>query len=327
MAAVSLLAAVVAPSGLRMMAMARSTLCKTHLRGIGEGFAALQAEDELNAAGAQFAAATWRNSLFPYVGMNTKVYICPEDDNATFCLPESSIRIYGYGGGLLYEVQLFDAHPYWLENDHNVFLPDKPGMWCVNEEVYNDPNFDRTNMPRYTPGTDPSVTVWLIEDNRYGENHAWASGDADFNDLEITLVDLGGGVYEAEAVSDADYTFGIVGSDGVEHHQIGDMIPPMRLVGEGGSYGVNWRASDFQHGVRRALAMDYTETVIYAGGQVGEMENWDGNVAARHLGKVNLGMSDGTVASYDVEDIDPSDPLVDALMWDPAGGSRRRSGN
>ncbi|MHC4562862.1 MAG: type II secretion system protein [Planctomycetota bacterium] len=324
---VSLLAAIIAPAGTRLMALGRSVQCKANLQRIGESFGAFRAEDELNKSGAQFAAANWRKALLPYLSDNTKVFFCPEDINPTFSLPKSYITIYN-GGTPLYTIQLFDAHPYWFDNAHNDFQPDKPGMWCVNDDVYNDPSFNRYDMPRYTPGEDPNVSWWVIEDQRYGDNFEMAGGDEDFNDLNIKLTDLGGGVFTVEAFhGDAGYNFGIIGPGGEEYRESGGKIGPLQMLGAGGSYGVNWRASNFELGIRRVLAMDYGESVIYAGGDIGETNNWEANAVARHLGKTNVVMSDGSVESHELDRIDPNDPKIDAEMWDPSPGAWRSAGD
>lgn len=313
---ISLLSAIIIPSGMRLAAVARSAECKSNLHAIAQAYAAHRSAEIADQTNRQFSAQTWRPDLVSFVARHRGVFLCPEDDFPSSSLPVSSIRIYS-GSTRLYEIQLFDSDPYWLEGAHNDFLPNKPGMWRVNDDVHNGGNFDRYNMPQYTPGGDPKVSWWVIEDQRYGDEHEYATGDQDFNDFDIKLTDLGGGVYEVEGFhGDAGYNFGIVDSDGVETRESAGRIGPLKMEGEGGSYGVNWQAGRFAVGMHKILAMDYTDSIIYAGGNLmATMHNWDDNAVARHLGKANIAMSDGAVFSAKLEDIRPETGDNDAELW------------
>ncbi|HDZ21808.1 hypothetical protein LCGC14_0368920 [marine sediment metagenome] len=313
---ISLLSAIVIPSGMRLAAVARSAECQSNLHAIAQGYTAYRSAEVADQVERQFSAQTWRSDLRVFLANHTGVFLCPEDRFPWSLMPVASIRVYD-GGSLLYEIQLFDSDPYWLEGAHNDFLPDKPGMWRVNDDVYNGGNFDRYNMPQYTPGSNPKVSWWAIEDQRYGDEHQYAQGDQDFNDFDVKLTDLGGGLYDAEGFhGNAGYNFGIVDSDGVETREVGGTIGPLRMHAEGASYGVNWQVSRLGIGMHKILAMDYTNRVIYAGGNIPEARsNWDDDAVARHLGKANIAMTDGAVFSAKLEDIRPETGNNDAELW------------
>ena len=313
---ISLLGAIIIPSGMRLAAVARSAECKSNLHAIAQAYAAYRSAEVADQVDRQFSAQTWRADLVVFLANHSGVFLCPEDEFPWSLMPVSSIRVYN-GNTRLYEIQLFDSDPYWLEGAHNDFLPDKPGMWRINDEVYSGGNLDRYNMPQYTPGSNPKVSWWVIEDQRYGDEHEYATGDQDFNDFDIKLTDLGGGLYDVEGFhGDAGYNFGIVDSNGVETRESGGKIGPLRMWAEGASYGVNWQAGRFAVGMHKILAMDYTDSIIYAGGDLMDsMCNWDDDAVARHLGKANIAMSDGAVFSAKLEDIRPETGDNDAELW------------
>ena len=316
-----LLVSIVAPAGFRLPALVRSVKCKTHLRAIAEAYNAHKVNEHWDdKVAGQFSAITWRADLRPHMNGSTTAFSCPEDDNPDFSLPVSSITIYD-GDTQLYEVQLFDTHPYWLEGDHNSFMPDKPGMWRVNDDVYNGGDLDRFNMPMYTEGSDPSVSWWLIEDYRYGDQFQYATYDSDFNDLSIKMTDLGGGVYEVEgAETNARFNFGIRGPDGVEVREDGGAIGPLVMESAMGSYGINWAVSKLYHGTDRILAMDYDDPVIYAGSDINPAnDNWTEKAVVRHLGKLNGVMTSGAVFSARLDEVDPHNPTLNNKLWNPQG--------
>ncbi len=319
LAVLAMLTLMAAPTLSRIMAIGRSIKCQKNLASISQAYNTYRAKQLLDAEPTIFSANTWRTALQMFLGNQDAPHFCPEDDHPEFTLPISTIRIYGYSqDDVLYDVQLFDTHPYWLEGDHNDFLPDKPGMWRVNNDVYSGGRLNRREMPMYTPGNKPHVSWWIIEDQRYGDDNQFATGDQDFNDFDIRLTDLGGGVYEIDGShGDAGYNFGIVDAEGVETREgSGGRIGPLSMEGEGGSYGVNWMASKFRSGHSKLLAMDFPDDIVYAGSRLGseDVANWD-LIELRHLGKLNYAMTDGSVHSAEPTEIDPSDPANDEVLW------------
>ncbi|MHC4984760.1 MAG: type II secretion system protein [Planctomycetota bacterium] len=319
MSVIALLAAVVVPTAMRVPAYARSMQCKANLHAISQAYAMRKSAEGWREFTSQLIVDRWQVEFRPYLGKNAEAYLCPEETRELqFSLPKATMTIYN-GSTLLYELELFQAAPLWEEGDHNDFLPDKPGLWRVNDDVYSSGNLDRYNMPRYTPGSDPNVSWWVIEDQRYGPENEYATGDQDFNDLNIKLTDLGGGEYRVEgAHGDAGFNFGIKDDLGDEFRESGGALEMLTLWGEGGSYGVNWAVSKFDVSTDRILAMDYEDTRIYAGSDVPpDMENWEENINAPHLGKVNVVMTTGQTVSMRPEEIDPHDPDVNKTLWAP----------
>ena len=314
-AVIALLMTMAIPTISRAAASARSVKCQKNLASIAQAYNIFKTREVLLDSEEVFSPSTWRTALHPIIGGQDAPYYCPEDEDPEYTLPVTTIRIYGYPA-LLYEVQLFDTHPYWLEGAHNDFLPDKPGLWRVNDDVYNGGALDRYNMPPYTPGEDPNVSWWIIEDQRYGDEYQYATGDQDFNDMNIRVTDLGGGIYDIEGFhGDAGYNYGIVDEEGNETRESGGKIGPLMMEGKGGSYGVNWMATKFNRGHVKILVMDFPEEVVYAGSRLMSIpSNWD-QQEIRHLGRINYAMTDGSVHTARPEEIDPSDADIDSQMW------------
>jgi len=320
LALLGVLASLILPVATRVPALIRSLRCKNNLKHISEAYNAFKATERMDMTDSTIAADVWQAVLMPYLGRDEQVLFCPEDVTPFFHLPESSITIYD-GSTKLYEVQLFDAHPYWLEGDHNEIAAEldghKPGMWRVSETVFNNGSVDRYNLPKYIPDGSP-VSWWVIEDQRYGDQNQYAQGDQDFYDIDIQMEDLGGGVYEVITFHRAaGFNFGIRDSDGVEHREVGGRIGPLEMEGKGGSYGMNWRVGLFRPGFPKILAMDYGESVVYAGGNLDdEVQNWD-LLEVRHFGEINMALTDGSVRTARPEEIDPADPEYEVEWWSP----------
>ena len=317
---IGLLAAIVVPTAFRVPAYARSVQCKANLHAISHAYGMRKGAESLGEFASELIVERWQVEFRPYLGRNAEAYICPEETHELqFSLPKATMTIYD-GGQFLYELEFFQATPLWLEGDHNDFLPDKPGLWRVNDDVYAGGSLDRYNMPRYTPGEDPNVSWWVIEDQRYGPNHEYATGDQDFNDLNIKVTDMGGGKYQVEGFhGDAGFNFGLKDDMGNEFREApGGGIEMLTLYGDGGSYGVNWAVSKFDIMSQKILAMDYGHVEIYAGSGVpDDLKNWEEYRRAPHLGNVNVTMTSGEVFSAPLAEIDPDDAETNEVMWQP----------
>jgi 6-phosphogluconolactonase (cycloisomerase 2 family) len=133
-------------------------------------------------------------------------------------------------GNFLYDLETFTYYPYWLEGAHTDFNRD-PGLWKVNNEVYNNGDLDRWTMPQYTPGLDPNVYWFIFEDARTGEDNWQSSWDKDFNDFDIKVVkDPAAGTVELTGYHrDSGYGFALIEPDGTVHGEAGGQIAAFTL--------------------------------------------------------------------------------------------------
>ena len=140
-----------------------------------------------------------------------------------------SLRVYS-GSTALYDLETFEYYPYWLEGSHTD-LNRQPGLWKVNDDVYANGALDRYNMPQYTPGGDPNVYWLIFEDQRTGEGYWQATGDMDFNDIDVKVVeDPTAGTVEATGYRKVSgYTFQLIGPDGTAYSESGGQIGPISI--------------------------------------------------------------------------------------------------
>jgi prepilin-type N-terminal cleavage/methylation domain-containing protein len=344
-----LLAIIVAayPSGL---AIARETKCKSNLRNIGQAYQALRL-DEKNDMGVMLAAASWSDDLLPYLGKNINALLCPEDEEYTSTgLPPARIRVNDYGHPNLYEVELFNVYPYWLEGSHADFGY-RPAVWRVNTDVYESLGIDHDSgfggapgfsyhapsnaLPKYSVGPDASRYWYLMEDQRGGEGDTETTGDGSLNDLHVYVEELGHNQYRCTFYKDpaSIYWCDLLLNDRAwadpkdekyetSENEIASIgryhRGPFVLRGQGVlSYGMTSQIEDIPHSAHKLIVLDYEARVCMTGYAVGLDTGWDSLKAPRHRGKANAVASDGSVASYLPDLIDPERTESSATYWSP----------
>ena len=330
---IALLMAILAPAYGRVMAGARSTLCKGNLKEIGKVYAMIVTDGELAANTQALSSWGWAKRFREsYLGDNADVLRCPstghndgvggggydaseENPWGVSSLPDIKIRVYN-GNTHLYDLDTFTAYPYWLDGSHQDF-DRKPGLWKVNPEVYGDA--DLSNLPKYIPGKTPEEYWYLIEDQRTGSGGENAAGDSDFNDFDLFVKELPEGKVELTGYHrNAGYHFGLIDEEGTEYPQISRQIGPIVLQGVWGlSYGMNSQVDDLQRisaTNRTLLAVDYRDEAVCTGRWIGKNEGWDLLKAPRHLGKLNAVHADGGVESYEPDEVNP-EMSVGAPAW------------
>ena len=174
-----------------------------------------------------------------------------------------------------------------------------------------------------------------FEDQRTGSGGS--AGDLSFNNpiitIEIIGVDAkvtvkgGGGGYHWSLVDTTDnnkvYLNDILKASGA---MVGDSVTLHGVVGLGGkfSYGLNSVVNDIDPTESRILALDYPEEVAHVAGLDEVHDNWmkwvgpDGQYTfARHRGRCNVAMVDGSVVPKWPDDIDPSVITLKDRYWKP----------
>ena len=333
------LLAVVVPSFSRLLAIGRRAQCVLNLRRIGEAYGACKADGRLTDVG-PLEAQAWSQLLKRYVGRQVEVYICPEDhDPDVVGVPNVRVRIWN-GDAWLYEVDLFTVYPYWLEGSHADF-DYRPGVWKVNDEYYQSLGIDHGNsfadapnfsyspfdnqLPEYTPGDDPKVYWYLMEDQRSGNEFGDAAGDGSLNDLHVQVTEQPGGTWECTFFRDpaSIYHYDLLPpDDGEEIEWIGSRGnngPYTFKAGDFVSYGMNSYVGRMSPGVRKIVAIDYEAQVCWVGPAAASQSDGYGDlVAPRHLGKLNALFSNGAVETMAPEEIDPEISELHERYWAPA---------
>ena len=221
-------------------------------------------------------------------------------------------------------MHLFDTPPVWEEMPASELeRGEVPGVWKVNEEQFEQLQLsERHNiiedLPQYEPGRDPGVYYYLVEDQRIGENGMYAGDDMDFEDIIIRVEEDYSGSRTISVHSSGstycnfDITSTLTQYIDVKGSQVSMLCPGFA----GQSYGMNWHADNTRQDYRMALAVDYDIDVVFVGTDALD-EQWPAYNQPRHLDKMNVAFSDGSVFSMRADEIDPTDDAIRRTHWNP----------
>ncbi len=256
------------------------------------------------------------------MGYHPSAFLCPEDEKANVGLPD--VKIWAAKRG--YYLEMFSAYPWWLESNAWEIVGGTPGVWKMNDEVYNATKpFIRERqglvdrLVKYTPGINPKVYWYLFEDQRTGDD-LWAGDDKDFEDLIIKVVETRGNSVMLTTFKGVTFhTFDLIGPDDTIFRNVGSGGPFFFEGVANVSYGMNWRAEHITSGLHKILVLDYEAEVcnVGAGAPLYPDQNWYIDRAPRHFNKANVLFGGGEVVMMSLDDINPNLDDYDAEYWDP----------
>jgi len=276
-----------------------------NLRNIRTAVATLKARNKITQSG-ELQIESWRGQLTMYDSNSADVMICPEgftyaaDYKKDDVLDKYALKTYS-GTNFLYYMIL------------------APGPACRKENVSSDgKKYDLS-----------------FEDQRTGTGGA--TGDLSFANPVITVTIMGvdakitvkggGGGYRWDLVDMSDndkaYLDNILKAQGA---MPGDSAMLYGAVGLGGkfSYGMNSIVNDIDEIEPKILALDYPEELARIAGTNETHDNWttwlgaNGRYSfARHRGRCNVAMIDGSVVPKWPAEINPSDPVLLKQYWKP----------
>ena len=300
-----LLVAMLLPSFNAVYSVARQSLCANNLRNIRTAIASLRTRDKIAHTGA-LQIESWRGQLAIYDSNSLDIMVCPEGYNlaADFerddVLAKYALRTIG-GGNFLYNMIL------------------APGPACRKENVTNGgKTYDLS-----------------FEDQR--TSTGGASGDLSFRNPILTIditgqdakitVKGGSGGYNWHLVDTTDnnrvYLNDILKAAGA---RVGDSVILTGAIPLGGkfSYGLTSIVNEVSPTARKIMVMDYPKDILHIAGINEIHDNWMSWVEpsglykfARHKGRCNVAMVDGSVVPMYPRDIDPSDPELLEKYWKP----------
>ncbi len=310
---ISLLVSLSVPTYTITTSVAKRVGCAANQRQIGIAFSRFAMKrwdtpttDTLNEE-MDFRPTTWPESLSPYLGDNPRILLCPESDEDNTSYPDVRVRVWWIG---VRDEMLFTHYPYWNESDY-ASLDTVCHMWKVNDDFYQTGVKGGANLPRYTPGTNPNLCWYLVED----------IGDDDFYDFDTRVEDKRElnfvrvtGYHAANALA----THAIVGPDGTVYGEGEWVVGPKDFWMPLTHFGMNSQAARFKVGTQKILLLDYADLICDTGSNMGVDLGYDIYIRPRHRGLVNVLFGDGSVRTMDPEEIDPMN-VGDApdRYWNP----------
>jgi prepilin-type N-terminal cleavage/methylation domain-containing protein/prepilin-type processing-associated H-X9-DG protein len=312
-AMVAILAAMLAMAARVVWRRYAEVRCQTNLRRIYEAVAMRQDDQATGDAGA-WRVSSWPAALLPYVESQSTVFFCPEGGGAaSIAGPEPVLRFFYPGKPWYTELK---EGPYVLKLSQTQ-LNDLKGLGYIVERKTVPPNL---RWP-YAPDSNPDLFWYCSEDWHQPQT------DYDFEDILVKVVNDGRGTVTMEFFKGVGYAARLEDADGnvlVDPVKTGSTYSyQVDLYGEA-NYGVNeWAAEKRIVGTARILAMDYHVLVVRTSDDwTGEEADSDGDGMpdfARHTGRVNVLLGDGSVTPMDPGEIDPADPAAAERFWLPQG--------
>jgi len=295
-AVIILLVAMLVPSFNAVYAIARQAQCANNLNQIRIGIASLKARDKISHTGA-LTVLGWRSQVSTYLANSQEVMLCPEGFSSQ--LSSDVLADYGFrtcsGNTFLYNMPLAE------------------GPACRKQNITNNGN----------------TYDLAFEDIRTASGQP--SGDKDFNDVVVTIQITGETAKITLKSFSGGYHWSLIDPDeNILMNDVGKSGPGAGafyvITGMGGkfSYGLNSVVNDFRPTDRKIMLMDYPNDILRITGTDEIHDNWmnwmepDGLYKfARHRGRCNVAMADGSVVPMYPKDIDPTDVELLEKYWKP----------
>ncbi len=327
LAVLGLLIAIMAPVFARVVPVAYRMRCVANLRNIISSYSVRQGEQHLM----PMTAAAWTRELLPYLGNNRQALLCQADDIPHQSLPDIKLDItYLPGAGdshVPHVLNIFTTYPYWLEGG----CPDPgPGIWKLNDVQYAEfiahgPTYAPSILYRYERGEDPNSYWFVVEEGQSGD---YAGSDQDYDDFRMRVTEIPEeNRLEITCEKQWYYTnYAFILPDGSkigEDQTLGydpNKGPFSFSLGKRASYGMNWQGPMIGPAESKIIFLDYEKEECYIGGDSSIVDVWDEDVAPRHMGRVNIALSDGSVRDIDPDEINPENyggEVRDAKWWSP----------
>ncbi|MFP4215848.1 MAG: type II secretion system protein [Planctomycetota bacterium] len=322
-AVIVLLIAILMPALQQSKDLARSALCKNNLKELTTAYSMRQADRMNKGRGYTDAVVRnvygWPGELNEYAGGESDVFMCPsaeiDPDRGPWGKDDPSADGYdqfvdmpGFAvrctiGGVRADIPMSNAHPRM-----------KTVPWSARSGQRWDSHYD--SKP------DHALILEFCDDyGRYGADGSglgdwWSNPENQFSYVPISDEELEGIGWKVDAYRHKKFIY-----DGQVVTQRGPAGIRSRMVttelAGNATYGMNARQHAFRRAERKILLLDYNKLVADVVGS-SAVDVWDEEVAPRHLDQVNAAFADGSVATYNPDDIDPGLSNVHDTMWKPA---------
>lgn len=303
-AIIALLVVMIMPMLNGVFRIVRERICANNLHQIRVAVASLQASDKMERTGG-LNVDGWRAQLEAYDDKSKDLMICPEGYTVATAWEGDDVLA-------RYALATYSGNSF----KYNMILA--PGPACRKENVKGGgKTYDLS-----------------FEDQR--SSTGGATGDLSYNNPVITIEILGqdvkvtvkGGAggyhwHLIDTTNNKEYLHDILKAPGA---MPGDSVVLPGAIGLGGkfSYGLNSVAPEIERTDRRILALDYPEEVARIAGLNEIHDNWmkwtnpDGQFTfARHGGRCNVVMYDGSVVQMRPDEINPAVQEIKDKYWKP----------
>jgi prepilin-type N-terminal cleavage/methylation domain-containing protein len=305
-AIIALLVALTLPALSATTAVKHKAVCASNLHQMGVGAFAYRSDHPME----DISVGAWQSALFPYLGQEQGVYICPagqKQPDPVTNPPQFGVFI---AGGV---------------------IPLEPGprCWFVDRD---------TNMPAgWVEGTPPPGVAFehpdvinLFEPHPIINEYEWVFSeqlehdldhlhDPDrayvYSDVLLNFDPQGDGsvlVYPRKCTAGMNHLLIDLntGQTLQEMHGPGivERYPPIRINGGATHYGMNKLKS--RAATDKMLIMDYNKTVADPADEWGDQPEF-----ARHWGKVQALIGDGSMQLLSPDEIDPISPIAAHEYW------------
>jgi len=301
-----LLVSIITPSIRAAKELAHASTCASNLHNIGLAWNACNS-GKINTIRTNYKVCVWAwpIELFPFLGNNPDALLCPKDDKPTRAgLDAVRFRVYS-GGNFLYDMDVFSDSTYDYdtpkENDLTWKVNEEEYQRLVNEGLLSERRDVRSDLTRYTPGSNPDSYYLLFEDIRP------SGGDYDYEDMVVHVTENKNGMKITTTKGVAGYTFDLFGQDNnILASDVGKTPAEWDLSTIPTSYGVNTAIASLSTSKEIIVALDYRKAIANFVGDDAD-GNWDEHSAMRHRHKCNVLFKDGSVRRKTSTQVDPTD--------------------
>jgi type II secretory pathway pseudopilin PulG len=334
MGIIVLLVAILLPSLRGAVTAQRRVECAMHLEKIGQACATRTASMGMSMSTGfrgQVAPLGWQNALKSFVSNDKTVFTCPEDGDPA---PDPGGGLKGVciecfsGGSFLWDVYLDQGGSnQWIwKMSRTQYLE----FMKVSGEGKTTPYKAVYMNTGYVEDSDPYTTYFTFEDTAPN-----GGGDQDFYDVVLEAHYTESEIQFTVMVRASGMSFALCKKD--PDRKV--LVPNMSLGAKtstpffGGktSYGLNSMSAKILPARRKLLALDYERSVAVGSAydegtdRTEHLRYWDPKpqdpkappTFARHFGKINTLLADGSVQLISPEAINPNDPENVREYWNP----------
>ena len=305
---IALLTLLFVPTFSGIFRRAKTTQCGNNLKRVGEAVTLFVGSGSSGGT-RRLTPTMWPKQVASFMG-DGGVFVCPEGES-DFEAPQSLP---------LHDIACIDV----TTTGTDLEFIEGPFVAKLNDEQFNAINWGPAHivLPPYSPGTDPTVFWWVLEDI------VRPGSDMDY-EIAVRVAENGDGsvTLRVKQVTGAGYNFNLI--DKTDNRKV--LVPKAQMNGGPGSevvlgnaggttsYGMNGVINDIMDANDKIMVLDYPWFVAHA------THDWSSDklaseipgvpIFARHQGKINALFTDGSVRLKRPNEINPASASIQKAFW------------